>query len=65
MIEPLVHSYISDGLPTDHKWATESVYCEDCNVMVHAFNNECMQPWIEAEQGNYCFECLHWETLLC
>ena len=55
--EPVFHSYITDALPVSHAWATETVDCEACGVMVHAFNNECMQPWMETGAGPYCFPC--------
>ena len=59
--EPLIHSHITDGLPDEHTLAFSSVYCENCEVMVHAFNNECMQTWIEIETEKgikgYCTKC--------
>jgi hypothetical protein len=55
--EPLIHSHITDGLPDDHPMANEVVDCKMCGVMVHAFNNECMQTWVESGQGNYCLGC--------
>lgn len=55
--EPIIHSHITDCLPTSHKLAYESVYCNKCKVTVHAFNNECMQTWFETEKGNFCTKC--------
>lgn len=54
--EPLIHSHITDVLPDDHPLATSNVYCSApyCGEMLHAFNNECMQTWIETENGNFC-----------
>ena len=55
--EPKIHSHIEDVLPGDHPLAYEVVCCESCKVMVHAFNNECMQTWIETGNGNFCVPC--------
>lgn len=55
--EPLLHSGITDCLPDDHPLAHESVYCQECKEMVHAFNNENMQAWFETEQGPFCLKC--------
>lgn len=55
--EPLVHSSIMDSLPDEHPLANKSIYCKTCNQMLHALNNECMQDWVEFEDGNYCWEC--------
>jgi len=57
MKEPLIHSHITDGLPSNHKLANEFIYCKICNSMLHADNNECMQTWIESGTGNYCLKC--------
>lgn len=57
LVEPVIHSHITDCLPDEHKQAYESVYCCACKEMVHAFNNECMQTWVETGQGNYCGNC--------
>lgn len=56
-IEPIVHSHITDCLPEDHKLAFTSVYCDKCGEMVHAFNNECMQTWLEVDGKNLCTKC--------
>lgn len=55
--EPLIHSHITDSLPDEHPNAILSVYCDKCKEMIHAFNNECMQTWLETEQGNFCTKC--------
>lgn len=61
--EPQIHSFESDRLPETHPWACRSVGCGHCQVMVHAFNNECLQPWVEkvSNDGQYrwalCMEC--------
>lgn len=55
--EPLLHGYAIDGLPEDHYLAQVSTYCKLCKQMVHAFNNECMEPWAETGKGNFCMPC--------
>ena len=55
--EPLIHSHIEDGLSDDHPWADQTVYCNDCQIMVHAGNNECMTTWVETGKGAYCIDC--------
>ena len=57
MIEPIIHSHITDELPEGHPLAYDQVECLDCGVLVHAGNNECMQTWIETGMGNFCTEC--------
>lgn len=59
MRAPILHTHIEDVLPDDHLLAYDSVYCEgpECNRMLHAFNNECMQTWVETGKGNYCIWC--------
>lgn len=57
MNEPQIHSHITDGLPHMHPLADEQVTCTRCGVLVHAFNNECMQTWVETGLGNYCLVC--------
>ncbi len=56
--EPQIHSHLSDVLPDEHPLANEDVYCDECKVMLHAHNNECMQTWIEFEDGNFCTNCM-------
>lgn len=62
--EPRIHSHLIDVLPDDYKGLNDkvdpdkSIDCDCCGVIVHAFNNECMQTWIETETGNYCTVCL-------
>lgn len=55
--EPLVHTGIQDGLDEIHPLAHKSIYCDSCGKMVHAFNNECMQDWLEFEDANLCWKC--------
>lgn len=55
--EPKIHSHITDVLPDDHRLARESIFCEKCGDMLHAFNNECMQTWVETGRGNFCLKC--------
>jgi len=59
MRAPVLHTHIEDVLPDDHPLAFDTVYCEgpECNRMLHAFNNECMQTWVETGKGNYCIWC--------
>lgn len=57
LMEPLIHSHITDMLPRNHPSADTDVYCDKCGVMIHAFNNECMQTWLETERGNFCTKC--------
>ena len=56
-MEPLIHSHITDVLPDSHPLAFESVFCKTCGEMVHAFNNECMQTWVESGAGSHCIGC--------
>lgn len=55
--EPIVHSHNTDCLDDDHEMLNKNVYCEKCNVIVHAFNNECMQTWIEYKGKALCSKC--------
>ena len=59
MKEPQIHSHITDELPSDHPLVNEQVTCDHpaCQELIHAFNNECMQTWVETGQGNFCIEC--------
>lgn len=59
MRAPVLHTHIEDALPEDHPLAFDMVYCEgrDCTAMLHSFNNECMQTWVETGKGNYCIWC--------
>ncbi len=56
-IEPNIWSHLTDELPSDHPLAREQVYCRRCRALVHAFNNECMQTWVETGKGPYCLAC--------
>ena len=62
--EPIIHSHITDVLPEDHCLKNDCVSCDECGVMLHASNNECMQTWLETEVGNYCTKCLKLEEVL-
>jgi hypothetical protein len=57
MREPVFHSHITDSLPESHPLARESVHCVNCGDMLHCFNNECMQTWIESGRGAFCLSC--------
>ena len=57
MNDPVFHSHCADVLPDAHPLAFVAVYCGHCGVMVHAFNNECMQSWFETGRGARCFAC--------
>ena len=57
MEEPRIHSHITDVLPGEHALAYEQVQCLDCGRLVHAFNNECMQTWVETGRGAFCLKC--------
>jgi hypothetical protein len=56
--EPLVHSHLSDCLPSSHPLAHKQVHCDKCDGIVHAGNNECMQTWFEFEEANVCAQCM-------
>jgi hypothetical protein len=55
--EPVIHSHITDVLPDNHLQAFQNVCCGNCGVLVHAFNNECMQTWVETGRGAFCLRC--------
>jgi hypothetical protein len=57
MSEPVVHNFNADCLPEEHPWAHKTVLCGHCGQMVHAFNNECMQPWVEWNGKVLCADC--------
>jgi hypothetical protein len=57
-LDPIFHGHEADGLPIYHPMAFDSQYCHDCKSMVHAFNNECMQPWFELDRKTVvCLDC--------
>jgi len=60
---PRIHGAV-DYLPKEHPLANESIYCDECKVMIHAFNNETMRNWIETQLGNYCLDCFNIYWLL-
>ena len=53
MLEPLVHSHVTDVLPDGHPLAEADVHCDRCGALVHSQINEYMQTWIETGMGNY------------
>lgn len=55
--EPIIHSHLTDGLPTFHDLADCNVYFDQCEVMVHCGNNECMQTRVEFDGYNLCSRC--------
>lgn len=55
--EPQIHSFNTDCLPEAHPWARKTVVCGRCGGMVHAFNNECMRPWVEFGEQALCMTC--------
>ena len=70
MIEPLIHSHLTDVLPEDNPLHDKTVYCDVCHKMVHCENNECMTTWVEVQireiecldgkltfGGNFCIKC--------
>ena len=57
MKEPLIHSHLKDSLSRKHVLCHEDIFCDICNVMIHAHNNECMQTWLETVNGNFCTKC--------
>ena len=61
MEEPKIHSHITDSLEACHPLAFKNVFCSNnnCKEMVHAFNNECMQTWVETGKGNFCILCFN------
>lgn len=54
--DPVIH-WALDKLPESHECAFESQDCKKCKEMIHALNNENMQPWVESGNGNYCVKC--------
>lgn len=64
LMEPLIHSHITDELPNGHKLAQETVYCKSCDKMLHHSINECMQTWVETGYGNYCIKCFSVHSVL-
>lgn len=57
LLEPRIHSYITDELPEEHPLAHKATYCIHCAAMLHASNNECMLTWVETGKGNHCLDC--------
>lgn len=56
LAEPKIH-FVFDDLPADRVDAYARIECERCDELLHASNNEQMQPWVETGKGNYCFTC--------
>lgn len=62
MIEPLIHSGITDVLDDGHPRACETIYCDGVACkgrakMLHHCINENMITWVETPTGNYCLPC--------
>lgn len=57
MTEPLIHSFETDCLPEEHPFAHQTLGCQCCGTMVHAFNNECMTEWVEWDGSVLCLDC--------
>ena len=55
--EPRIWSQITDTLPDGHSLAGRTLYCQRCEQMVHASNNENMQTWVETGHGPHCLMC--------
>ena len=55
MLEPRIHTEITDALPMDSKLAFTSIFCDTCDQMLHSLTNENRQAWVETGKGNYCF----------
>lgn len=52
--DPILHTGATDKLPDDHPRAWDRITCDSCGEDLHAFNNECMQIWVETAKGNFC-----------
>lgn len=50
--------YWEDCLPDDDPRCNDSLKCYACQGLVHAFNNETMQPWLDTPKGPVCLDCL-------
>ena len=59
--EPVLHTFITDGLPDDDPRAWDSIPCVRCAGTVHSIPNECMDLWADTEAGPMCRWCLSWE----
>ena len=57
MIEPLVHSHVTDRLPDEHPLARSRVYCDRCEALLHSQRNSCIRTWLETGRGNLCVRC--------
>jgi hypothetical protein len=55
--DPIIHSTQTDVLSDSHPWVFECVHCFKCGAMLHAENNECMQPWVEYAEVALCAAC--------
>jgi hypothetical protein len=60
--DPIMHTHVSDKLDDTHPLAFHSIECRRCHETLHAFNNECMQTWVETGKGNYCIFCFVAQT---
>ena len=50
-------NYFEDCLPDSDPRAEKSLFCFDCNRMVHAGNNETMDAWFDTALGAICLHC--------
>ena len=57
--EPLFHSEITDDLDDNHPLVHEQVEYLNCKKLVHAFNNENMDSWMETGLGALCLPCFY------
>lgn len=55
--DPILHTAMSDSLPSSHPWAESYVHCARCGVMIHANNNEMMRGWLEWRGVALCCRC--------
>ena len=55
--EPKIHSYLTEKLPEDHKWAYEALNCPKCNGYVHISYNDCVMSWVEIGDRWICLRC--------
>jgi hypothetical protein len=56
--EPVFHIYTPDSLSDDDPRSWESIYCTDCQLLVHSRPNQCMDNWADTEFGALCLVCL-------
>ena len=56
MREPVFH-FFADCLPETDPRAWTTLYCVDCDKMVHSIPNETMDAWFDTRVGPVCFDC--------